>query len=66
MGFIPFSGSGDFMIDMRDVRVSMIAVLRDNGDKLDLEHFNGTDLITIHISNQIISSQLMLDGEMRH
>ena len=41
MGFIPFSGSGDFMIDMRDVRVSMIAVLRDNGDKLDLEHFNG-------------------------
>ena len=30
------------MVDMKDVRVSMIAVLRNNDDgNLDLEHFDG-------------------------
>lgn len=37
--FIPIKGSGDFMVDLKDVRVSMTIVLRHNqeGDEGDLE-----------------------------
>ena len=46
MKIIPFSGSGDFMVDMKDVRVSMIAVLRNNDDgNLNLEHFDGNIVV---------------------
>ena len=54
MKIIPFSGSGDFMVDMKDVRVSMIAVLRNNDDgNLDLEHFDGDIVVEDNLFNAI-------------
>ena len=38
---IPVKGSGDFMIDMKDVKVSLTVVLRNNQEMLDIENFNG-------------------------
>ena len=42
--FIPIKGSGDFMVDLKDVRVSMAVVLRhsEEGEKgaLEIENFD--------------------------
>jgi len=37
--FIPAGGSGDFNVDLRDVRVALTVVLKNNMDELTMEHF---------------------------
>ena len=39
--FIPAGGSGDFNVDLRDVRVAITVVLKNNKDVLTMEHFKG-------------------------
>ena len=39
--FIPAGGSGDFNVDLRDVRVALTVVLRNTQQGLIMEHFKG-------------------------
>ena len=38
---IPVGGSGDFNVDLKDVRVSVKVILRQNRGQLEMEHFDG-------------------------
>ena len=40
--FIPAGGSGDFNVDLKDVRVSLAVILRNTEELgLQMEHFRG-------------------------
>ena len=39
--FIPAGGSGDFNVDLRDVRVALTVMLKNTTDGLIMDHFKG-------------------------
>ena len=39
--FIPAGGSGDFNVNLHDVRVSLLVLLRNTDEGLSMEHFKG-------------------------
>ena len=53
---IPVGGSGDFNVDFKDVRVSVMVILRQNRGQLEMEHFDGGQFYILLGRQTILSS----------